>query len=444
MITIFFFNIIKVSVKGWEGSGLVEQEYSGHKDYANERVPMNERKSTWSVALVASGFCIAMSGLFTGAAMAAGLGIFEAVFSAIIGNIILGIFGGAIGIMGAREGYSTARLAIFSYGNKGFKLVSLALAVTMGGWFAWQNGFFGETIHALFPEGGFITNPPVAAFWGGILMLTTAYFGYKGLDILSKFAVPAIVIISSIGVFTAINYIGGWSALAKVAGDGNLTFSAGIVMVVGSFAAGASSQADITRYAKNGKSALYATLFGYLGANSFVILAGYLMSLTKIGNSLPAAMLSLGLGVFGLLVLILAQWTTNDNNLYTSSLGLATIFPNVKKSTLVVIIGIVGSVVASLGITGYFVKWLVILGVAIPPMAGILAVDYFVLHKGSYTDVNSEDVPDWNWNAILSWIIAATIGYYLKLGIQSINSLILAGALYFTISKINLKMANGG
>ncbi|MCK9444513.1 MAG: hypothetical protein M0Q14_08305, partial [Tissierellaceae bacterium] len=51
-------------------------------DYATERVPLNERKSIASVALVASGFCIAMSGLFTGAAMAAGLNVKQALIAA--------------------------------------------------------------------------------------------------------------------------------------------------------------------------------------------------------------------------------------------------------------------------------------------------------------------------------------------------------------------------
>lgn len=41
-------------------------------DNATQRVPQEERKGVLNVALVAAGFCICMSGLFTGASMAMG------------------------------------------------------------------------------------------------------------------------------------------------------------------------------------------------------------------------------------------------------------------------------------------------------------------------------------------------------------------------------------
>jgi hypothetical protein len=43
-----------------------------YNDNAVNRVPENEYKSTFEIAMVTCGFCICMSGLFTGAAMAAG------------------------------------------------------------------------------------------------------------------------------------------------------------------------------------------------------------------------------------------------------------------------------------------------------------------------------------------------------------------------------------
>ena len=48
--------------------------------------------------------------------------------------------------------------------------------------------------------------------------------------------------------------------------------------IVGSFAGGAAAQSDITRYAKDAKTSWLGTVFGYLIANTFVILAGYLIT----------------------------------------------------------------------------------------------------------------------------------------------------------------------
>lgn len=404
-------------------------------DYAIDRIPMDKRKSTFSVAMVASGFCICMSGLFTGAAMAAGLSLQQALIAAFIGNVILSFYGGAIGAAGAREGLSASRLSIFSFGSQGFKIVSLVLALTMGGWFSVQAGFFGITINAMFPDAGILTNPNFAGIWGGILMLITAYVGYRGLEILSKIAVPSIIVLALIGIYFAVGHAGGWESVMAIVPEGELTTSAGIVLVIGSFAAGASAQADITRYSKDTKAAWIATLIGFMGANTFIIIAGYLTTLATGIGDLPNAMLQLGLGLPALLVLILAQWTTNDNNLYTSSLGLANVF-KIERNKIVIIVGVVGSVLGGMGIADYFVNWLVILGIGVPPMAGVIISDYYVVRKRNYKFKDESQLPKWNVNALVAWGIGCIVGFTVKIGIASLNSLIVTMIAYIILMKI--------
>ena len=145
-------------------------------DNAIHRVPDNQRKGFISIAAVAAGFCICMSGLYTGAAIAFGLSFKNAIIAAVIGNVILSLYGGAIGAAGAKEGVASAMLSRHSFGMQGSKFVGVLLAVVMLGWFAVQVGFFGTTMQALFPGGGFITSRYVAAAWGGILMMFTAYY----------------------------------------------------------------------------------------------------------------------------------------------------------------------------------------------------------------------------------------------------------------------------
>ena len=396
---------------------------------------MSERKSTLSVSLVVSGFCICMSGLFTGAAMAAGLSLREALIAAFIGNVILSAFGGAVGAAGAREGLSASRLSIYSFGSQGFKIVSLVLALTMGGWFSVQSGFFGITINAMFPNAGFITHPQFAGVWGGLLMLMTAYFGYKGLEVLSKIAIPLIVIISLIGINAAINSAGGWDNVMSITPVGSTTISAGIVLVVGSFAAGASAQADVTRYSKDAKTAWIATIIGFMVANSFIIVAGYLSTLVTGMGDLPNAMLHLGLGFPALMVLILVQWTTNDNNLYTSSLGLSNIF-RIGRSRIVIIVGVIGSILGGLGVADYFVSWLVVLGIGVPPMAGVIIADYYIIRKQNYKFKDESILPKWNANALLAWLIGCVVGFTVKFGVASLNSLIVTVVAYVIIMKI--------
>lgn len=414
----------------------MENKQVTHDDYATERVPLSERRGIFNVSMVAAGYCIAMSGLYTGAALAAGLELKEALLAAFVGNTILAILGGTIGAAGAKEGLSSSRISIFSFGKNGFKIVSFVLAITMAGWFSVQAGFFGNTINAMFPNAGFITNPNFAALWGGLLMLLTAYYGYKGLSILSYIAVPLIVFIATWGVKLSINDVGGWSNAMAITPVGNITVGAGIVMVVGSFAGGASAQADITRYAKDAKAAWVSSIVGYILANTFIVVAGYLTTLTTGIGDLPKAMLGLGLGFPALIILIMAQWTTNDNNLYTSALGLANIF-NIEKSKITLIIGIVGSILGGLGIADYFANWLNILGIGIPPMAGVIIADYYIIRKQNY-NIDQSKIPAWNINAIIAWALGSVIGFVLKAGIASINSLIASMIIYVILMKTQI------
>jgi len=403
-------------------------------DNATCRVSPAEKKSTFSVSVVASGYCICMSGFFTGAAMAAGLSLKSAIIAAIIGNLILSLYGGAMGAAGAREGVATSLLARHSFGRQGSKLIGLIVALVMAGWFSVQVGFFGSTINAMFPNAGFITSKYVAAFWGGILMMFTAYYGYKGLNILSFVAVPLIAIIAVIGTVVAINYAGGWGAMMLKTPTTPMSIGAAIVIVVGSFAGGAAAQADITRYAKDTKAAWISSIVGYMMANLFIIIAGFLCTMATGIGDLPVALLSLGLGMPALIILIMAQWTTNDNNLYTSSLGVANMIP-IKKKKITLIVGIIATLIGTAGLADYFIAWLSILGIGLPPMAGIIIADYYILKKGHYEFGPGTRYCNWSIIAFASWLIACVVGYTLSWGIACINSLVVGFAVYLVLMK---------
>lgn len=416
---------------------MASQELKGqmadvHGDHAVTPVTPEERRSTTDVALVAAGFCICMSGLFTGAAMAMGLDLRQAIFATVIGNLILAVYGGLIGAAGAREGVGTAMLSRHSFGRKGSMVIGAVLAITMLGWYSVQVGFFGMTINAMFSGGGFITTPKAAALWGGVLMMITAYYGYKGLSALSKFAIPAILVTSVIGIAAAVRLSGGWPDLFAFIPPSQMPLSAGVVLAVGSFAAGASAQADITRYAKSSSAAWIATIFGFVVANTFVIIAGTITNLATGSGDLPSAMLALGLGFPALIVLVAGQWTTNDNNLYTSSLGLSNIF-KAKKSRIVLLGGSIATLIGVAGLADYFVSWLVLLGVTIPPMAGIIIVDYWIIKRGAYRYGPGTRYADIYWPAFVAWILASVIGYYAQVGIPSLTSLILGASFYLGI-----------
>lgn len=100
-------------------------------------------------------------------------------------------------------------------------------------------------------------------------------------------------------------------------------------------------------------------------------------------------------------------------------------------------LGIVGTLLSVIGIINYFTNFLTLLGVAIPPVAGIMVVDYFILKRSRATlDASRakgelpEKVEKWNPIAIVCWIAGFAVGEItsiMNVGIPGLNSLINLG-----------------
>ena len=68
---------------------------------------------------------------------------------------------------------------------------------------------------------------------------------------------------------------------------------------------------------------------------------------------------------------------------------------------------------------GAFFVFLNFLGTVIPPLPGIMCVDYYILNKRKYNDISMETLKDWNIIAWISWICASVAASYLSAICQS-------------------------
>lgn len=408
-------------------------------DYALKPVKETEKRGALQIALVTAGYCMATSGLFTGAAIAAGLSLWDAIVATLVGNGLLTIIAGLIGAAGAQQGVSTVLLARHAFGRTGAKIIGALWACTLLGWFAVQTGFFGQTIHAMIPDGGFLAYPKVAALWGGLLMMLTAYLGYKGIEALSIIAIPALVQLAMWGIHATVSRADGWESLFAITPHSPISFTDGVVLIVGSFAVGAVIQADICRYAKSQASSWLASIVGYIFGNGFMIIAGVITALATGSGDLPAAMIATGLSIPALVIVIAAQWTTNDSNLYSASLALSNIL-KMKKTHIVLLWGVVASLLGLMGIANYFIPWLNLLGIIIPPIAGVLIADYYFIQKGAYHFGPGTEYCQIAWPAFASWGIGVLAGTLLPVGIPSITAIGVAFGCHIALNKLCEKL----
>jgi cytosine permease len=109
------------------------------------------------------------------------------------------------------------------------------------------------------------------------------------------------------------------------------------------------------------------------------------------------------------------------------------------------VLGVVGSALAAGGILDSFIGFLTVLGVAFPPIAGIMVAEYFVvkqwrpeLERSRAAGTVPETAPTWVPATLVIWVGAALIGHFVSWGLPSINSLAAAFVLYVVAGKLGL------
>ena len=154
------------------------------------------------------------------------------------------------------------------------------------------------------------------------------------------------------------------------------------------------------------------------------------------------SMTSLGLGVPALIVMVFATWTTNINNLYSASLSIARILPKARDWMITLISGVIGTLLALAGIMDHFVDFLVLLGIVIPPIAGIYLTDYFLVGQTRIKSEQPNVIPNYRWSAIGTWVIASTFGllssvYGLNItGVRAVDTLLIGIGTYWAWSRV--------
>lgn len=403
-------------------------------DYPDRPVPENKRKTQLNIAFVTTGMAVAMSTLYTGSALANVMTYKDGTISIAIGCIVLAIIAMFTGSIGSSEGVSTSMLARHPFGRKGSNIVGIILATSMLGWFSYQCGYFGETINLLLP-GHFLTEPMIATIWGGILMMSTAIIGYKGMTYLSMLAAPLLLLMCLYCGFVAISHTGMETIIGRVPQNPS-SIGTGITIVVGGWITGAVLQPDISRYAKtkmhNIKGIFIAMIvFGFANWGGFVIAKATQSSTIMDGLAM------LGMGTLGLLIVILGQWTSNDNNLYSAALAIINVKPSANKHIVSAVCGLLFTVVAITGIQNHFVSFLSLLGTFLPPIGTVLVADYYVLkRKSNYKFDSTEELSDYKPLAFISVIGGGVLAYFIKFGSTAINSIIFTFVIYVVLNKV--------
>lgn len=412
-------------------------QVSESEDYPLSPVPQTVRKSIISLAPILAGFTLYSGTLFAGGLVGPSFQFWPDLIGVILtGNLILGLYASLLGLIAANTGLTTVLMARFSFGNIGSKWVDFILGFTQIGWYAWGSALIAQLLITL-------AGIPESLNWFIILFFTyafcsTAYFGYKAMDWLSRIAVPAMVLLMVLSLSVATGDAGGFAGLQATELGDPLPLGAAITIIVGTFVSGGTQATNWSRYAKSGKIGFWATLIAFFLGNGFLIFSGAFTAKVYGEPDIVQVMAQQGLLVWGLILFFLNMWTTQDNTIYAFSIAGANMF-RTRKRTLLVLGGATFALILALGgIYEMLVSYLILLGTFIPPIGGIIMADYWVNRQGQFPSVDTPQ-PAFNWAGIIAYVVASAIAYFTNeagWGIVPINGIVSALVIYGVLAKV--------
>ena len=157
-------------------------------------------------------------------------------------------------------------------------------------------------------------------------------------------------------------------------------------------------------------------------------------------------MFLVGFGGIALAVLVFATWTTNVINLYSTALAARASIPLGRYRLVVVLCGVVGTAAALVGIADRLIDFLVVLGLLVPPIAGVYLCDFFFLGRTDFSPERLENRSAFKINAVIAGIgsgVVATWMYFSGYSLTSIaplDSLLIAVVVYLGLEMINRRI----
>lgn len=357
------------------------------QEFEHQPVPLSHRHSTRSVSAVWFGFPMILTNALFGGIITWHLGFWPALIAILLGNLVLFAYVGALSWYAGNSGMNFALQARRTFGSKGYILVSGFLSTVVIGWYAFQTGLTGTVINQTFGW-----NALAVTAFAMILYTGITFLGVRALSVLGMIAAPLFVVLGMVALWLIskqhdFSVVTQWKGSASAAGA--MSMGTAVTMVVAGFADSGTMTADFTRWSKNGRSAVIAAFSAFPVANVISYLFGVVIvavgaavdPLTNGGNFLPMLMgHSAFLSVVACLFVFINLGSVCTHCLYNGAVGFSHLFSS-KMRLWTLILGAIGGVLALAGVWSYFLEWLSLLGIVVPPFGAVMIVDLIFMAR---------------------------------------------------------------
>lgn len=466
---------------------VVGQDVDDSARYNDDIAPTRAHERTWSAFNIASlwvGMAICVPTYTLGGVLTAyfGLSVAEALWTILIANIVVLIPLTLNAFPGTRYGIPCPVVMRASFGIVGSNVPSLIRALVACGWFGIQTMFGGIAIHllfaALFESWAALgsTGEVLGFFIFWVLNVAVVLRGSEAIKHLETLAAPILLLVAIGLIFWALPKVSLPEVLAtpanRPADAGFISyFMAALTAMVGFWATLSLNIPDFSRYATSQRSQIIGQMLGlpltmFLFSGLGVVLTA--ASVELVGESISDPINLIGRidntfwVVTAMLMIILATISTNTAaNIVSPTNSFQNIAPrHINENRGVLITGFVGMALMSwellrklgwiasdVSVESLYSNWLLGYSSLLGPIAGIMAVDYFLIKKQQYNLValylDDSVYPAWNAPGIIAFLFPAgltvlalttgTLGWFYDYG--WFTGSILGGLTYYFLAR---------
>lgn len=355
----------------------------------------------------------------------------------LLGGLILTILSAITISVGEKARLPTYGIVKYPFGEKGAIAINILMAISLFGWIAVTASMFGHSVHDLLTQHGLNVPLPLLVAAGCVIFVASTAFGFAVLGKVAQIAVPVIAL-----VLCYILYIATHSDAAAVQTVVSMNTGVAVSTVVGTIIVLVATLPDFGSFVHNLKHALIAAGLTFLVAYPLLYWAGATPSAISGQGSLLGAMAVFGAVLPAALLLIFACVTGNAGNMFQGTLVVSTLLTRFPKWQVTLTLGVLSAIVGSLDIMAWFIPFLLFLGIATPPVAGIYIADFFMYRRNGYQGSVLTEEPQIKVLTFVAWILGAVVGFMTVKGvftlttIPSVDSIVVACVAYGLLSRL--------
>jgi cytosine permease len=354
-----------------------------------------------------------------------------------LGGLILAVLAAITISVGEKARLPTYGIVKYPFGERGAVAINILMAISLFGWIAVTANMFGHSVHDLLAQHGMNLPIPLLVVIGCCIFVASTAFGFAVLGKVAQIAVPIIVL-----VLCYILYVATHGQVELVQSVGSMNTGVAVSTVVGTIIVLVATLPDFGSFVHNRKHALIGALLTFLIAYPLLYWAGATPSALSGQGSLLAAMAAFGSVLPAALLLVFACITGNAGNMFQGTLVVSTLLTRFPKWQITLVLGILAAIVGSMDIMTWFIPFLLFLGIATPPVAGIYIADFFLYRRNGYQEGVLAAEPQIKLLTFVAWVVGSAVGFMTVNGvftlttIPSVDSILVACVGYVVLSRV--------